>query len=238
MTQSQRSALEAAARKVARRGRSAVRTARDPEALNDMLIAAGLRKYEPKPWTTERWNDDYESGALDYFGQLNERPRFSVIVGYLEHVAATGRILDAGCGNGFLFKRASHLDFAEWRGVDLSSTAVDLASERAESDGRAIFRAEDLLDTSASWFEHDYECVVINEVLNMCDDPAQVLRNVIDRLRPSPGHLIISGWRHRGDRHLWSLIDEHARTLDAVQLIPDMNDLAPKGWRVALLEPR
>lgn len=234
MTSSSPSAI----RRMARKSRQAVRNFRQPGAATDVLVSLGLRRYEPKPWTIDRWNRDYANGNLDYFGQLSERPRFSVIVGYLDHVSPTGQILDAGCGNGFLFERARHLDFSLWRGVDLSSAAIDLATERNRTDDRAVFQAADLLDETGAWAEHKYEVVVINEVLNMCDDPERLLVNVIERMEAKSGRLVISGWRHRGDHQLWRLIDRHTRTLDAVQLVPAMNNLAPRGWRVALLAKR
>lgn len=211
------------------------RIARNLE-LRDRLVALGVVKYKPKTWSNERWESDYGDGSLDYFGDLSERSRFSVIVGYLDYLGSVGRVLDAGCGNGFLFERAKHLPFDEWLGADLSVAAVEAATERSAGDSRARFIAEDMLAPNATWTQHRYSCVIFMDVLYMSDDPERLLDLALDALEPG-GKILVSSWCHTGENRLWNMIESRFKSIDHVHVIPRNSDMASKGWRLALLEP-
>jgi len=204
--------------------------------LRDRLVALGLVRYKPKTWTNERWEADYGDGTLDYFGDLSERSRFSILVGYLDFLGPQHRVLDAGCGNGFLFERARHLQFDEWVGADLSTAAVDSAIERAAGDPRARFIAEDLLAADTTWTDHRYSCVIFMDVLYMSDNPERLIDLAVDALEPG-GKVLVSSWCHIGENRLWHMLEARLKIVDAVQIIPQNSDKAEKGWRLALLEP-
>lgn len=204
--------------------------------LRDRLVALGLVRYKPKTWTNERWESDYGDGTLDYFGDLSERSRFSVLVGYLDFLGPQGRVLDAGCGNGFLFERCRHLQFDEWVGADLSTAAIESATERAAGDSRARFIAEDLLAPTATWKAHRYSCVILMDVLYMSDDPERLLDLALEALEPD-GKVLVSSWCHIGENRLWQMIESRLKTIDHVHVIPRNSENASNGWRLALLEP-
>jgi len=199
-------------------------------------VALGLVKYKAKPWTNERWESDYGDGTLDYFGDLSERSRFSIVVGYLDHIGPQHRILDGGCGNGFLYERCRHLPFDEWIGADLSVAATDAATERAAGDPRARFIPEDLLDPAATWTQHRYSCIILMDLLYMCDDPERMLDLVADALEPG-GTVLVSIWCHIGENRLWEMVESRFKTLDHVHVIPRESEMASRGWRFAMLKP-
>ncbi len=202
-------------------------------------VHLGLARYRPGPWSRQRWDEKYDNGELDYFRSDAELPRYSVLVGYLAALERQGHVLDVGCGQGILFDRCRAVPFTRWCGVDLSATAVDQANALANrlADQRADFTVGDLLDPTWQPDSGGYDVVVLNEVLNMCDDPAAMLRRVASVLRPD-GTLLVSGWHHTGDRALWKLIHTHFRELDAAEVRSTTSTLAPRGWRVARLQVR
>lgn len=215
-----------------------VRRARDRVGMSPYGWATelGLVKYRPGPWSVQRWDAAYGGGQLEYFAGLSDRGRYSVLVGYLDALAPLGSVLDVGCGPGVLFARCRHLSFDRWSGFDLSPAAVAAASSLA--DARARFFAEDMLASEATWNGERYDCIVVNEVLNMCEDPAKLLALIKGALVGPESHVVISAWRHRGDRQLWSLIDRDFYEVDRVDLRSSSSRLAPRGWRVALLRSR
>lgn len=198
-------------------------------------VHVGLAPYRPGPWSRQRWNDNYTSGNLDYFDSCSEQPRYSVLVGYLAALGQSRHVLDIGCGQGVLFDRARHLPFARWSGVDLAEVAVERAQRLA--DHRGDFTTGDLLDSAWPAAPDGYDVVMLNEVLNMCDDPAAMLRRVQALLSPG-GVLLVSGWHHRGDRALWKLIHRVFDEIDATEVRSTTSKLAPRGWRVAMLKAR
>ena len=205
------------------------------------LTELGVRRYEPGPWSTSRWDEAYDSGQLAYFGQLAERGRFAVCADYLDVVLSdpersntSAAVLDIGCGDGVLQTRCRHLDIGHWCGVDLSTAAIRKAQTSIPpgSDDRLRFLVGDALE-DGPWYDRPYDVVVISEVLNMCESPARLLDRVADVVAPG-GSLIVSSWRHRGDRQLQSLLRGRFPAVHHVDLRPADHNLAPRGWRVSL----
>lgn len=213
------------------------------------MTELGFVSYKPGPWNTKVWNSAYDSGQLDYFQDLTERPRYSVLIGYLNYIEEVeslklGKILDVGCGDGLLFERSKEIGYAEWIGVDLSSVAVEQACARYEKlkseqhlRKEALFIAADLLGTHDIALYQSFDVVIISEVIYMSDDPDRLLKTCREALKPG-GFLLISMWRHRGDKRLWRQVLSYFVILDAVQVTPGSSALAPRGWRLAMLTAR
>lgn len=216
-------------RLVKRFGRRAI------DGVRPWAVHAGLARYRSGPWARQCWNDNYTSGHLDYFASRSEQPRYSVLVGYLAGLGHPRHVLDIGCGQGVLFDRARHVPFVRWSGVDLAAAAVERAQLLA--DHRAHFTIGDLLDPAWVAAPDGYDVVVLNEVLNMCNDPEAMLCRVATLLTPH-GVLLVSGWHHIGDRALWRLIDNVFDEVDATEVRSTTSTLAPRGWRVAVLKAR
>lgn len=94
------------------------------------------------------------------------------------------RILDLGCGTGFTTKSLSTLGVAE--GIDLSSTAIDIA--KAEYPGIS-FRAGDLYDLTLS--DEPLDLVVCQEVIPHVSDQPRLVKKIADALKPG-GYLIMT----------------------------------------------
>ena len=111
------------------------------------------------------------SGQLDYYGELDELGRYSVLVGYVGWVGrARGlshrAVLDVGCGTGSAARAARRRDWSEYVGVDLSETAIDAA--RPVRTDRSQFVVGDAMALDLGRFD----IVVLNEVLYYADRPA------------------------------------------------------------------
>lgn len=211
------------------------------ESLRGWLVDFGIVGYEPGPWTKSSWDTAYDNGQLDYFSGLSERSRYSVLLGYLTYLQESnqnmlGHVLDIGCGNGVLYSRAADIQHASWTGIDLSTIAIEEAQDRADKLERenATFYSDDLLNTDKIPMDTYYDVIIINEVLNMSDNPKRILELCQQALRPD-GFLVISAWRHRGDRGIWKMTKSNFRIIDSVTTKTKNNRLAPRGWKIALL---
>jgi len=108
--------------------------------------------------------------------------RFHSSVVDLAMRTSAGRILEVGCGEGFVLEALADAEIeAQLHGVDFSSEAI------AEADRRLAGRAEvwvgdarDLLDRADS-----YDLVMMLEVLEHIEDPAQMLP-VLEGLTKGP----------------------------------------------------
>jgi SAM-dependent methyltransferase len=190
----------------------------------------GLLAYRPEQRSVQEWTSAYEAGRLDYYGQLDELGRYSVLVGYVGWLAAARpvgpRVLDVGCGNGLLRERLDGASFSEYVGVDLSGAAV--AAARARDHDRSRFVVGDV----GSLDEGRFDVVVLNEVLYYSPDPRAFLERLASLLTPD-GLLLVSMWRHPGDRALWRTVDGALRLVDRVEVRNRGNRVNPRGWRVA-----
>lgn len=203
------------------------------------LMQIGVVQYKSERGGARKWNEAYKNGTLDYYDDLRERGRYSLIKGYLEFLGSCPQksVLDVGCGNGILYHRCKQLAFAQWTGLDFSGHAVCEAVQSIENNDatNVKFLERDALTDFRDWGSEKYDTVILNEVLYVCDNPELMIENVLEVLSDS-GHIIISNWRTPGDKHLWRLIENHLSIIDDVQVIPSKSREARKGWIVALLK--
>lgn len=201
---------------------------RAASAARALALDRGLLRYRTEPWTAEWSHWGYTSGHLDYFADIDELPRYSLIIGYLIFLGGEPEILDVGCGQGLLRTRIDPLPFTRYVGIDVIPAAIERA--RALEDERTAFVDGDVCAAAPQLGQFDV--VVCNEVLSVVPDPGAVLSCVADLLRPG-GHLLTSTWRHAGDEQLLKLIDRRFTLVDAVDARNPANPIAPRGWRVA-----
>ncbi len=185
----------------------------------------GLLPYRPEQWTGRQWHDAYRSGQLDYFGDVRELARYSILAGYLTSLGGHPRVLDVGCGTGRFLDHLRGVAYGSYLGIDIAATAIDDAGTRI--DDRTAFRVGgiDVVDAT-------FDVVVLNEVLYFASDPDAMLRRVDHLLEPA-GSVLTSMWRHPGDRALWRRVDHRFDVVDRVDVKNPANSLARAGWRIA-----
>ena len=197
-------------------------------------LRLGLLPYEPERWTTEAWTAAYSSGRLDYYGELDELARYSVLVGYTGWAARSRhdapRVLDVGCGTGLLRRLLDGVAWSEYVGVDLSETAIETA--RTGPTDRSRFVVGDVMTLDLGRFD----IIVANEVLYYAPEPRAFLDQLRASLAPG-GLLLLSVWRHAGDRKLWKVVEEAIPILDRVEVRNRANATNDRGWVVACCGP-
>jgi len=72
-------------------------------------------------------------------------------------------------------------------------------------------------------------------VLYYVADTTAFLDGIRSVLHPD-GVLLVSMWRHPGDRALWRRVDDALPILDRVAVRNPANPVNPKGWVVALYQ--
>ena len=188
-------------------------------------VRLGVLPYQPTTWSDELWNERYSAGVLDYFGALDELPRYSLLVGYVSYFGGEPEILDIGCGQGLLRHRLEGVPFRRYVGIDPTASAIELAGRFA--DERTEFVVGDPLVTDLGTFD----TIVCNEVLAMVPDPGALLDRVLELLRPD-GLLLTSIWRHDGEQRLWAMFDKRIELIDTVEARNPANPVGPRGWKL------
>jgi len=191
-----------------------------------MARALGVVGYRPERWSPADWARAYGSGQLDYFADLDELGRYSILVGYVQHFAPQPSVLDVGCGSGLLRAHLPEDAFGSYVGIDPCAEAIDRARRRA--DDRTTFLCCELGGLESEPFD----VVVLNEVLYYAPSATALLDQVAVRLRAG-GTLLTSMWRHPGDRALWQLLDRRFELVDAVELRNRSSRMAPRGWQIS-----
>lgn len=194
--------------------------------VKDFAVNAGVLSYRPPAWEEADIEAHYASGAFDYFADLEEMPRYGILLGYLTFFCQRPRIIDVGCGAGLLRRRIGTVDFEAYLGIDPAPSSIEAAAPLA--DERTSFVVGDLLRTDVG----TYEVAVLNEVLYMAPDPPAVLDRLFQVIEPG-GLLLTSMMRHPGDRQLWKEIDARFEPVDAVRVRHETNTVARGGWRMA-----
>lgn len=191
-----------------------------------IAVRAKLLPYRPFGALPPAGVDElWQSGYYDYFDELGELPRYSILLGYLRHLGERPTILDVGCGTGRLRDRIDGIDFTRYVGTDLSRAAIERA--RSLEDERTEFVLADRVSRDLGTFT----IVVCNEMLYTVPDAGALLADIDAVLEPG-GHLLASNYRHRGDVGLHRMITDRFDLIDAVEVRNAGSDDARQGWRI------
>ncbi len=107
---------------------------------------------------------------MSYF-DWHERPGYWADV--TRHFAADARLLDIGCGTGWLGE-----EFSSYTGLDGSAQAVEIARER----GRNVLEGN--VDEPLPFADESFDAVVMKDVLEHVSDPVLLVREARRALRP------------------------------------------------------
>ncbi len=105
------------------------------------------------------------------------------------HAAAGGRVLDVGCGTGFLLERLAGRGYSGV-GVDLSPESVAHASRRLAEIGVAD-RLSAVVGSAYEPPEGPFDLICLTDVLEHLEEPRACLRALRERLAPD-GLLVVS----------------------------------------------
>lgn len=187
----------------------------------------GVRPYRPIDVSSiERWGEEFESGELDYFADVRQLARYSVLVGYIRHLGATASILDVGCGAGVLAERLGDTPYERYLGIDPVPQAIEQAAHLA--DKRTRFEVAEYPSRALG----EFDAVVCNEVLYGVPDPERLLDDIATILPPG-GSLLASIWRHPAEVGLYRMLDSRFELVDAVVARNLTDETGDRGWRVS-----
>jgi SAM-dependent methyltransferase len=178
----------------------------------------------------DQWNEKWRFGNLDGFMQRQRE----FLLDYVQSIGLhNARILDAGCGTGWLGN--SIASFGRVTGIDLSQNAIE--------EGRRCHPALDLIhgDFLTAKLPGPFDFILCADALsNMYDQPA-CIRRLAELLRPG-GRLVLMSpnrnvWRHRvqlkplgpGQVQLWHSVSEHVAMLEPYFAIERVATIDPGG---------
>lgn len=124
--------------------------------------------------------------------------RMSLVLETIDRFAPPGaRVLDIGCGTGFLLEQLAGRDFSGI-GIDLSPDSVTIANERLTELGVADrLRAE--VGSAYEPPAGPFDLVTVTDVLEHLEDPVACLRAARERL--APGGVIVASTPNRRSLH-------------------------------------
>jgi 2-polyprenyl-3-methyl-5-hydroxy-6-metoxy-1,4-benzoquinol methylase len=159
--------------------------------------------FDPEPPPPERLREMY--AGQDYFVKpegaaaapdwgygadyLSDRPhieaKFELVLGHLERQVAPGRLLDVGCGPGFLLSCAGARG---WNavGVDLNRWAVEHAVNELGVDARTGELAEQEFESES------FDAVTAMDLIEHVVDPEQLIAEIARLTRPGAGLAVLT----------------------------------------------
>lgn len=92
-----------------------------------------LKSYGPSRIKRVLWDQEFSGGKWNFIDDTAG----DCVYPYLERYAASGSILDLGCGPGNTASEISRNAYGTYVGVDISEAALSKGVKRSEADGRA-----------------------------------------------------------------------------------------------------
>lgn len=141
-----------------------------------------------------------EMASGDYWAQTRAR----IMVDWIQR-GDPARIVDIGCGSGYLTARIAETGDHEVIGIDKNAESITAAQRR---ESRAAFRVGDAFDLD--FVSNSVDCVIFGDVLEHLDEPARAVE-AATRVLTEDGFMIISV---PAFRWLYGPHDEHNGHVD------------------------
>lgn len=97
-------------------------------------------------------------------------------------LSADERVLDLGCGNGFITEYLQSETGAFFHGVDISAEAIRQARDRARNE-RLAFSVGNM--NRLEFEPHAFDCAISIDTLYYVDDPEETLKQIVSILKPA-----------------------------------------------------
>jgi len=162
-----------------------------------------------RPVPKSTWDAQYKDGVWDRVYSVHEVAHYMVAVGYVQHLLKSPKVLDAGCGPGYLLQLLNAFSLETYLGIDLSSEAVEKAKSRGIKNAR--FKVADFEQWTP---EENFDVVIFNESLSYARRPVDVLVRYAGLL-DEDGFLIVSLCRYGNHGIIWTNLEEHFAMLDS-----------------------
>jgi SAM-dependent methyltransferase len=181
------------------------------------------------PAAPEVWDAQYRHGQWHYLRGAAELARYSVLVGYVQHFAPGGAVLDVGCGEGLLQARLRPYGYAKYVGLDLSEVAIKQAAQA--EDAHTLFVVH---DAAAYQPTEAFDAIIFNESLYYLHEPLAVVRRYARALRAG-GVLLTSLYRQSARAEaIGQALSAQYRVLDAVTIT---HGQTARSWLCQALAP-
>lgn len=119
----------------------------------------------------QKWENEYSAHLWDCLRNEEERPRYSVVLGFCMFACRNKRVLDAGCGNAILLDYLKSCGYENYLGIDISEAAIK--DNQVKADDRTRFIAANIEEYIPPG---KFDCIVFNECLYYLSDPLAVLQ--------------------------------------------------------------
>ena len=186
-----------------------------------------LLPYRPDLVSQEQFERLYASGRLDWYGDISELARYSVVIGYCCYFKPSGAILDVGCGEGILQERLSPNTYSRYVGVDFSKTAINRAACR--QDEKTCFV---MADFHTYVPDEQFDVIIFNECLFHTNDPLSFVKRYENFLR-GDGLFIVSICDHERVKKVWKILEVAYSVGDEVHI----SHKSKSSWTVKILIP-
>ncbi|TVX92579.1 class I SAM-dependent methyltransferase [Paenibacillus agilis] len=184
----------------------------------------------------EVWDQEYKNKTWDYLADITEFSRYSIVYGYIRRYLGSNGILDMGCGTGILYDSLLDSEKKGFTGVDLSTEAIKIASQKAPSN---TFQVGNIMDYTP---QKQYDIIVFNESLHYVTNTTKVLLNYSNHLT-SNGVIISSLYSHKNTNDpAYTIIEnkiaemENSPDFEVLDKVSLFNHQAGLKWYIHLMK--
>lgn len=197
-----------------------------------VFIELFYQRSEVELYDASAWDRQYATGTWGYLRNNQQMVRYAIIEAWRLCFSPRGSVLDLGCGEGILLRSIPHEAGINYTGVDLSGTAIKLASMHIRHPEKESFIQGDL-NCFIPPNETKFDLIIFNEVLYYCGD----IERSIMRYRKflNPRGLFIASVNHP-KRKTWEKVNRLLQDV-CIQTISVTTFQPRKGWNLGIYRP-
>ncbi len=154
------------------------------------------------------WDRQYAEGSWEILKSQPEKMRFDAVRNFIYKYSNKGKILEVGCGEGWLQAGMDKNVYLKFLGIDISKVAIQSAAHLV--DASTEYRTGNMERFNP---REKFDIIIFNEVLYYARNPNRLIARYMNFLNPG-GFMIISIFQSNENTRIMNGIEAEFKSID------------------------
>lgn len=160
--------------------------------------------------TRFKWDRQYARGSWESLKSPLEQMRFDAVRNFINKYSNKGKILEVGCGEGWLQAGMNKNVYLKFLGIDISGVAIQRAAHLVDASTEYLTANMENFNPGEK-----FDIIIFNEVLYYARNPNRLMARYLEFLNPG-GFMIISIFQANSTIQAMNGIEAKFKSIDEV----------------------